>query len=489
MVDGDALEEARQLLARHLPPSWSLRRDKKAPHQPPERGHAVEEARWGLRGPGDVHAAFLVQRRPHLSKRHVADLRRFAASLATAASDPQDDLNLLLTAPWIAATVRDELSAAGISYIDDSGNMRVVVRHLPVLIASEGSQTNPRQRPATRARLSGDAALAVVRYLIDVEPPYSPAEIVEETALSGGYVSKLLSALEEATLIERQGPDVVSVNWVELLRERAAQAPSLLGEGRYIPMLAREGLPATLDRLQQLMSADGEPLGWVTGSAAARRLAPLAPTTQLTIWTEHLVAVRKRLGLLPAADGPADVLLLTRNVEHAVWGARVLNAVPYVAPSQIALDCLTGNGRMPAEGEAVIAWMAEHEARWRQRTRPVRVASSAMEDTWTPEWAKALLDLLSKTGPTQAAVIRAAAGSTDGSVSRERTYKIARFDLERSLRGFTRPVNSAQSRLVRRGTIPPLLAPALQARYEHGVPRASGFAVPRDLAKAVRALT
>ncbi len=38
----------------------------------------------------------------------------------------------------------------------------------------------------------------------------------------------------------------------------------------------------------------------------------------------------------------------------------------YVAPSQTAVDCLTGNGRMPSEGEAVIEWMANNEAKWRK---------------------------------------------------------------------------------------------------------------------------
>jgi hypothetical protein len=41
------------------------------------------------------------------------------------------------------------------------------------------------------------------------------------------------------------------------------------------------------------------------------------------------------------------------------------SGVFYVAPSQAAVDCLTGAGRMPAEGEALIAWMVENESRWR----------------------------------------------------------------------------------------------------------------------------
>ena len=39
--------------------------------------------------------------------------------------------------------------------------------------------------------------------------------------------------------------------------------------------------------------------------------------------------------------------------------------VRYVAVSQEAVDCLTGTGRMPAEGEALIAWMVDNEQTWR----------------------------------------------------------------------------------------------------------------------------
>ena len=48
-------------------------------------------------------------------------------------------------------------------------------------------------------------------------------------------------------------------------------------------------------------------------------------------------------------------------------GSRMTNidGVTYAAPSQVVIDCLTGNGRMPAEGEALLAWMLENEVEWR----------------------------------------------------------------------------------------------------------------------------
>ena len=37
----------------------------------------------------------------------------------------------------------------------------------------------------------------------------------------------------------------------------------------------------------------------------------------------------------------------------------------FVADSQAAADCLTGTGRMPAEGQALVEWMLGNESAWR----------------------------------------------------------------------------------------------------------------------------
>ena len=48
-------------------------------------------------------------------------------------------------------------------------------------------------------------------------------------------------------------------------------------------------------------------------------------------------------------------------------GTRQVDGVRHVALSQLAIDCLSGPGRLPAEGEAVLNKMAEHESSWRLR--------------------------------------------------------------------------------------------------------------------------
>lgn len=68
--------------------------------------------------------------------------------------------------------------------------------------------------------------------------------------------------------------------------------------------------------------------------------------------------------MLPADEG-ADIAFL-RAFGPVVWErTTVENGVGYVAPSQVAVDCLTGTGRMPAEGEALLSWMTANEDAWR----------------------------------------------------------------------------------------------------------------------------
>lgn len=40
-------------------------------------------------------------------------------------------------------------------------------------------------------------------------------------------------------------------------------------------------------------------------------------------------------------------------------------AITYAAASQVAVDLLTGPGRGPAEGDALIEWMEQNEDAWR----------------------------------------------------------------------------------------------------------------------------
>jgi len=64
-------------------------------------------------------------------------------------------------------------------------------------------------------------------------------------------------------------------------------------------------------------------------------------------------------------DSGADTVLIRPENNAAMRRAEIEDGLRYAAPSQVAIDCLSGSGRRPAEGEAVIEWMAAHEDLWR----------------------------------------------------------------------------------------------------------------------------
>jgi len=70
------------------------------------------------------------------------------------------------------------------------------------------------------------------------------------------------------------------------------------------------------------------------------------------------------LGWLPTEQG-SDVVLLEPYDPVVVKRLVIRDGLRVVAPSQLVLDTLSGNGRLPAEGEALLVWMAEHEGEWR----------------------------------------------------------------------------------------------------------------------------
>jgi len=95
--------------------------------------------------------------------------------------------------------------------------------------------------------------------------------------------------------------------------------------------------------------------------------------------------------LLPATRG-ANVVV-ARAVRRDWFRTHVRSNVDtYVSTAQVALDCLAGNGRMPAEGDALVAWMRKNDIAMARRvagaatqdTEHVMPAESLESSTWRP---------------------------------------------------------------------------------------------------------
>ena len=145
------------------------------------------------------------------------------------------------------------------------------------------------------------------------------------------------------------------------LLRRWAESYDVLRTSDSETFLAASGATEALARLRE--RALGQRVA-ITGSFATVRLSPVAAPALLLAYCDDPQAIVDALDLLPADQG-GNVGLL-RPFDPVVWARTTEDeGVQYAAPSQAVVDCLTGTGRMPAEGEALLEWMLRNESQWR----------------------------------------------------------------------------------------------------------------------------
>ncbi len=339
------IDEGVERLLAMLPASWELERSSRV---------SID-----LCVPNGTTVTFAVEAKRSLDPRAAGQL---FAGLPRVMHSLAGQTPILVVAPWLSARTQELLIKEDINFIDLTGNTFIRLEDPVLYIRVAGAIRNPEPPPRGRATVRGPKAARLIRLLVDVRPPYGVSEVAAATGLAPGYVSRLLDALDRAALVERsrrgrvEDADIAGLLW------RWAESYDVLKTNNASFFLAPSGAKEALSRLAE--RSDSVTVA-ITGSFAALRLAPVAAPTLLMSYSNDVELVSKELGLLPADEG-ANVALL-RAFDPTVWerGSEE-SGLRYVAPSQAAVDCLTGNGRMPAEGEALIAWMTDNEPRWRR---------------------------------------------------------------------------------------------------------------------------
>lgn len=361
ILENELAQAALTWLRDRLPESWKVELSSRVELQPSpgEANVAVD-----LQGPNGVYTTMVVEAKRQFAPR---DVDRLLSGIARTLRTLAGGSPILLVAPWLSRRTQELLAEQGVNYLDLTGNALVRLDQPTVYIQTQGAAKDPSPTPRGKARVTGPKAGRLIRYLVDVRPPHGVRELAEVTALAASYVSRLLETFDDEALIERSRRGRVEAVDIRRLIERWAENYDLFRTNRAQRYLAPRGAGQALRELSTSTLRVA-----VTGSFAAHRLAPVAAPTLLAIYADTRDAVARTLSLIPADQG-ANVALLT-PFDPVVWERTSTDdEVTYVAVSQAAVDCLTGNGRMPAEGEALLRWMAENEKRWRLDTRPERM--------------------------------------------------------------------------------------------------------------------
>ena len=353
----ELIDAAVAWLRDYLPPGWTAERSERQIVGPNSSQPSRVDAVVDLRG-SNATATFAVEAKRSFAPR---DVERLLPGLSHTLRSLAGNVPLLVVTPWLSARTQELLRDEGINYIDLTGNAYIRLDFPAVFIRTTGAPRNPEPPAREVARLRGPKAGRLVRTLIDVRPPYGVREFAEATELTAGYVSRLLDALDRDALVDRSRKgEVVAVDYAALVR-RWVETYDVLKSNEGRRFIAPDGAAKALERLRDV-AANGAIA--VTGSFAAVRLAPVAAPALLLVYVENVSTVVDGLNLLPADEG-ANVVLL-RPFDQVVWERDNRDdGITYVAPSQAAADCLTGTGRMPSEGEALLEWMTENEDRWR----------------------------------------------------------------------------------------------------------------------------
>ena len=116
-----------------------------------------------------------------------------------------------------------------------------------------------------------------------------------------------------------------------------------------------------------------------------------------------------------------------------------------------------------------------------------RLSTSSKDCGWTSDSLEQLLHRLDREAPVQASAIRHAA-ENDGFIPRAAVYELGEYDGDRTLRGFTRPVNRISNEFRERGLISENAIDVLTAVYdpEASAVQAAGFRVPEPVVELLQ---
>lgn len=354
----DVLRQGLDVLRTSLPPTWTCHVEEQR-----QSGSAVFDALVTLEPPDRSEGSRIIlalEAKRVMATRDVpVQLERLRSRIERGGAPFAVPM---LVARYLAPSTRQRLEHEGVAYADATGNLRVAADRPGLFVRNVGEDRDPWRGPGRpRGSLKGAPAARVVRALVDYTPPYSVPRLVELSGASTGTAYRVVAFLEQEALLERtpRGP-ITAVQWRPLM-ERWSHDYGFQQSHAVESFLFPRGVEALPEALRAVTNARYA----LTGSLAAQSLAPYAPPRTGMIHVDDPDAMADRLGLRPVDKG-ANVLLAASNDDVAFVRTDTRDGVVTAAPSQIAIDLLTGPGRSPSEGMALLDWMEAHEQQWRR---------------------------------------------------------------------------------------------------------------------------
>ena len=341
-----------RVLADRLPPDWRVDVERE-----PQTGTTAlrPDAIVTVRSPDGRSADLVIEIKRRIEPRtvpSVAEKVQYICSALDAATVP------VVGTGYLSPRVREMLTSRGIGCVDTTGNVQLEVSSPGLFISTAGAERDPWPARYPLTSLRGRGAGAAVRAIVDNHAPFGVRQLAEIAGVPAPTLSRVIGLLEREGIVMRDPRGtVLGVMWQRVIR-RWAEDYGQFTSNKPTLLLAPRGIPA-LER-----GLVDSPLRYAaTGAFAAQRFNPIAPARTASLYVEDPYAAAESLGFREVDSG-ANVTLLEPFDSVVFTGMTTRDGLACVAPSQLAVDLLTGPGREPAQGEELLEWMQSDERAW-----------------------------------------------------------------------------------------------------------------------------
>jgi hypothetical protein len=311
-----------------------------------------------IEAPDSPRVRLLVEARQLIERRDVPRLVEQVGGWATQTGDMP-----VLAARYLSPSVREALTGQGLSWVDATGNMRIMIERPALFISDRGEDRDPRRKGRPRGTLKGEPAARVVRALLDYRRGWRVRDLIATSGASSGATYRVLDYLQREDLIVKSDDRYQVTDWERLLRAWSFDTP-YDSATRTMAFIDPRGVDHLLDTLSKSL--------WfpfaMTGSVAAQEWAPYAPAKAAFVYVSSTQEAAAQWGLKANVAAPNVILCEPVTIGNVPFVNTVISQAgyPLAAPAQVAADLLSGPGREPAEGESLIDWMKTNEESWRR---------------------------------------------------------------------------------------------------------------------------
>lgn len=263
----------------------------------------------------------------------------------------------LLVVPYMGPKAKLYVSSHEVSWMDLSGNADIRGPGVRILIEGRPNRFAARGRPSTAF---SPKATRIARVMLTApDRRWSQSELVHETGLSGGYVSKVVGRLVEDELVvlppgdgrlALRSPSTMLEAW----RQVYDFAKHTVAKFQMVGRTGPEVLAALAGRLQTAGLEHA-----ATGLAAAWQISQFADFRLTTLFIAEPLLNPETLGLRPVEQGE-NVWIVMPNDAGVFYAAKAVNGIRCVHPVQAYVD-LAGQ---PERAKEAAAELRSHLLGW-----------------------------------------------------------------------------------------------------------------------------